>query len=294
MTGNKQGTPIEVMKELLPDPIAKIKLEDFLMGHLKTFLEDVSLENFPLESPNLDKDAFLARLESYEEKTDILQQLITLLAKWGKSPEQLYLLQQILVRISEANQKVAGVIGWAKFQWYPLQLLMYSAGIGALATKNFAALKIILDTPVRRDETPNETHPLSIVVGSKVSEMGDWFKQLPGLEAKKYPRSEHLFVVLQPILENILYLSGNYEELFDEFEVLQALSFANFRGGGWGPQGRFSWKHQRYDAGPFLRMVEEGRVEGKNWGPIKAGMFKGSSEDFLKTAEEFKERLTSW
>jgi hypothetical protein len=46
--------------------------------------------------------------------------------------------------------------------------------------------------------------------------------------ARKYvPRSEYLFEKLQPLLEEQLHLGRSYEGVFDKFEIILALSYAD-------------------------------------------------------------------
>ena len=64
----------------------------------------------------------------------------------------------------------------------------------------------------------------------------DGFKQLPDFNNKRAPRSEYLFRRVQPIVEDILFLGTRYEQLFDRFEILYALSFADQEDTYWGPR----------------------------------------------------------
>ncbi len=81
--------------------------------------------------------------------------------------------------------------------------------------------------------------------------------------------------------------------LFDQFEVLLALTFADVRAGDpidhvWGPPGRFAWQHERYgDQTPFARVVAEAQRQNNNWGPLKAGMFGRSIERFKALSTEY-------
>ena len=58
------------------------------------------------------------------------------------------------------------------------------------------------------------------------------------------PRSEYLYKALQPTLEDLLMLGRRYETLFDRFEVLLALEYADVSGTRWAPPGRYAWKHR--------------------------------------------------
>ncbi len=281
----------ETTKELLSDPTAKIKLDDYVTLHVRRLLEAIDLRNFPVQAVTIDQSSFLDRLGKYEEAVKDLQQIVILLAKWG-SGDQLSLLEKIFIRIAETDKGSSGLVAWINLQWYPIQILMYSAGIAALSMKNFAALRISLETRVRWDDGRPGTFPLAMAVSARMGDLHDIFKWLPGLEQKYVPRSEHLFALLQPVLEDLLSLGRSYESLFDRFEIFNALAYADAQNSGWGPYGRFGWKHSRgYGESPFDLLLEEAKREEKEWGPIKAGMFKGSFERFNEIVTPFKAKL---
>jgi hypothetical protein len=103
------------------------------------------------------------------------------------------------------------------------------------------------------------------------------------------PRSEHLFKTLQPELEDLLLLGRSYEALFDEFEILVALTYRDLEGGDWGPLGRFGWKQRRsHGDSPFDRVVKDAEREGESWGPLRAGLFGGSYVQFSTGAQKFR------
>jgi hypothetical protein len=130
-----------------------------------------------------------------------------------------------------------------------------------------------------------------------MSDLSENFKWIPGLEQKYVPRSEYLFKLLQPTLEDILLLGRSYESLFDVFEILFALSYSSSTGRNWGPPGRFGWKHKSWHGeSPYNTLLEEAEKEQAKWGPIQGGLFEGSFENFTSNASAYKERLDklSW
>jgi hypothetical protein len=129
----------------------------------------------------------------------------------------------------------------------------------------------------------------------------DNFKLLSGHEKDRYPRSEHLFKVLHPMLDQELFLGEDYERLFDRFEVLVAFAFADFRdpsaeGDCWGPPGRFAYKN-RYSGSPMATLLAEAEAQGQGWPLLATGLFGGKSERFLKVAQSYQQllsRISSW
>ncbi|MFA6272126.1 MAG: caspase family protein [Patescibacteria group bacterium] len=291
-------TPIaDTIKELLSVPSNKIKLDDFVSKHIRHFLDETDLRNFPVQGIPAQKDQFIQRLSEYEELSKDLQVISILLAKWGNS-EQLQQLNKIFTRLAEADKGSSGTVLWLRFTWYPIQLLMYSAGITALSSQNYGALKIIFETPVRPEPLSDQSEALVTPVGANLSEIHESFKWIPGRERHYAPRSEQLFTTLQPTLEDLLFLGRNYEYLFDYFEILFALEYSHVNQSGWGPPGRFAWKYQRrFGENPFKMMLDEADKSKDHWGPISAGLFNKSFTEFQKNStayEEHMKRLAWW
>jgi uncharacterized caspase-like protein len=288
---NTDSPLVQTMKELLSDPTKKIKLDDFVAHHLRRLLEQTDLRHFPVQGSSVQKEQFAERIGKYEEISTDLQQIVILLAKWAEG-DQLRLLERIFSMLAEADKGSGGLMIWLRLTWYPTLLLVYSAGISSLASRKYDALAIALQTTVQAD-TERKRQPLIVPVINNLTELHETFKSLPGHERHYVPRSEHLFKILQPLLEDMLLLGKRYESLFDEFEILVALTYADAAGRDWGPPGRFGWKQNQYSERPFSQVVEEARRKGNSWGPLQAGLFKGSIEEFSKTAETYDKELLS-
>jgi hypothetical protein len=101
--------------------------------------------------------------------------------------------------------------------------------------------------------------------------------------------------MLRRAFDAALFLGGSYEAVFDQFEVLVALVFADLRDPSgerhvWGPPGRFLWKH-RHSHSPMVRLIRAATDQGEAWPPLASGFFGGSSERFLKVAKSYKQQL---
>ncbi len=278
------------IKELLSDSSKKIKLDDFISRHIRHFLEKTDLRNFPAQTPPVTNQDFIDRINDYEKCLRDLQKIVILLAKWANK-EQLTLLEKIFIRLAESDKSSAGTILWLDLEWYPLNVLIYTAGIVALSSKNYEVLAVVLQTPIQVDLEKNR-QAIIIPVIKKMTKLFNSFKVLPGHDRHFVPMSEHLFEYLQPIIEDALLLGKSYEMFYDDFEILIALVYADLTNRSWGPPGRFAWKNQMgFGEDPFNRFVEEGIKKSEKWGPIQAGLFQGSKERFEKTAKEVKDLI---
>jgi len=62
----------------------------------------------------------------------------------------------------------------------------------------------------------------------------------------------------------------------------------------WGPPGRFAYKYRGRDSregNAFLEILEEAVRQKDNWLPLKANLFSGSYERFIKIAKNFQEEI---
>jgi len=287
---------VKVMKELIPDPSQKIKLDEYVSNHIRNFLDATDLKNFPVQTPSVSKEDFLDRIQRYEDLTKDLKNISILLAYWGDS-DQLSLLEKIFTRIAEADKGTAGITLWLKLGWYPVLLLMYAAGIAALSKHKYEALKIILEAQVHSGfEYDSILIPVIVPVVDNVTNINGNFELLPEYEKHYYPRSEHLFKSLQPSLEDLLFLGKSYEPLFDRFELFLALVYADVKNGDWGPPGRFAWKCKpRAGKGnPFMELVDEAKKYRDGWVPLKAGFFQRSYKRFQEIVDSYKKLLKNY
>lgn len=106
------------------------------------------------------------------------------------------------------------------------------------------------------------------------------------------PRSEYLFKLLQPTLEDLLFLGKRYERYFDEFEVLLALAYIDETRRHWGPIGRFGYKHSgRRGDGPYKSITENIAGPNASWELFEAGIFDIDDAEFKTLVQEYTERL---
>jgi hypothetical protein len=293
----QEETLADRLKRLIASPTEKIRLNDFISALLRNAAEQLSQDKFPL-SGLVTNEEFASRIQRYEDAITDLVIAVVLLAQ-NAEPEQVTLLEKIFARAAEFDKGQAGVVSWIRLAWYPILVLMYATGISALAAHRFDALRTALLTPVYtpRPLLNQDMSPVVLPVIAELTDVAEDFKRLPDMQRKYVPRSEHLYKKLQPILEDQLFLERSYEPLFDQFEILLALSFADLRDDDvtrhvWGPPGRFFWKERGLDRAPvFTEFVNQAKARGDDWEPLKVGFFRRSAKRFSAVADAYSQRL---
>jgi hypothetical protein len=285
-------TVIETTKVLLADDSKRIELDDFVSGQVATAFERLGLDRFPQSAP-VTEGSFPKRLSEYEQALGDLLPLGILLGKWARG-DQLRILRKMFARLGSADKGGAGATLWIHLTWYPIQLLAYTAGIAALEAENYDALAAILLAPCRYPNSPSGEMRVPIVrrLTDEMTQINDAFKTVPGHEREYVPRSEYLFDRLRAPLDRELLLGADYEELFDRFEVLTALVYADLtaerRGGVWGPIGRFGYKYARGgSANPYSQLVSEVEGQMEKWPPLRVGFLAAR----LDASRSFRKHL---
>lgn len=281
---------LDQVKEYLSDHKHRIQLNDLVMRELRAGQQRLGEENFSVQGGGISGEDFAARLVKYEEAMDELLDVSALLGRWAE-PSQQNILRQLVHTLAGEIESKGGNTLWLALRSYPMLLTMYVGGIAALEGENYEGLKTLLATPVQ-DVRRGGTKTVVQATSQAMLEVArtNAFKLLPGHERKHTPQSEYLFIRVQPIVEDILFLGSRYEGLFDRFELFYALTNADYDDDYWGHPGRFGWKYNgRSD--PFTALVEEAKHEGEDWAPLRAGLFRGAIDRFLEVSGRFQTEL---
>jgi len=286
---------IEKTKEYLSDNRYKIKLHDLFNQKLREVIALLADEQFEAQGGSFSEEEFVIRIKLYEDIVKEIQLMTACVAYWGDN-NHFQLLGKAIARICDNFSPEGGLVVWLNLRWYPVFLLLYSSGISAVSTNNYEALAAILTAKVQSPRNTYETIDVTIPIGNAAADLHDVFKRLPGHEKQYVPRSEYLFKLLQPGLDDLLFLGRDYEPMFDRFEVFLALIYADLEykpdNSVWGPLGRFGWKYQSgRRSSAFSEIVKEANSLKSEWAPLKAGLFSGSIDRFLEISTKFEDEL---
>src|SRR5262249_207370 len=151
--------------------------------------------------------------------------------KWA-TPEQLPTLTNMLARMSDCYADAQGGQPlWTDLRLYPLSLLLYSLGIASLADENYRAFAAAhltrIDARTRRFGSAGVNIVVAVVDAmEEVASISAW-RHVEEYKQKRVPESEHLFKILRPVLDDLLFIGASYERLFDRYELLRSLIYAD-------------------------------------------------------------------
>src|SRR5262245_27047949 len=288
---------LATFKDYLSEPRFRIRLDDQMNAAVRAVLTEVSGEKFPLSTPNPTGEDFAARLVAYEEAVGPLYAKAALLGKWA-TPEQLPTLTNMLARMSDGYADAQGGQSlWMDLRPYPLSLLLYSVGIASLAAENYRAFAAAhskrIDARTRRSGGRGVNIVVLVVDAMREVASTSIWGHVEEYKKMRAPESEHLFKVLRPVLDDLLFLGASYEHLFDRYEILRALIYADVTDAGRGPVGRFAWKYYGGQDNPYADLRAEAAQQKDDWGPVRAGLFHRSYARFEEPASKFENALLS-
>ena len=289
------------LKTYIPDPSARIKLDDLVSDQLRNALQGIDPTKYPAQGIKEGEIniTFAEYVRRYEKEIRNLEAVLIHLCRWADQT-QLSQIHKIMEGLGDSADNLGG--GYAtllRLHWYPVGCTMYAGGISAIAANRFDTLRACMLTEVRDPQfRGGALRPIILPVGYALAELQNDFKRLPELDRRYAARSDYMQTALQSVVEDEMFLGRRYEEAFDKFEIMLALVFADIRGKDgnyWGPPGSFGWKENRFNAtaGPLGKFVEDAKKQGEKWPALKAGFFNGSAARFAEVADGFRAVISS-
>ncbi len=277
------------LKKYLVEDRYRIRLHDLVMQEVEKVYSELSSDRFSLSIP-YSSEALIQRVQHYESLTEILVAMMVAGCYWGERSHE-YLWVDTLERIANTNEPKAGVSYlpiWKNLSLYPALVLLYAGGIAALASGHYNTFAGLLIQPqvreLERSKPPTLALHASAVIDKEVAE------KLLGRGERYTPLSDYLYKILREPLRDFLPQEDRYTRCFDRFEYLLALVCSDLYEKQlrqfWGPIGSFGWRREIID-----EIASESSQAGKDWLPLKAGLFDGLATRFKVVQAAFHEQL---
>lgn len=255
-----------------------------------------SSEFSPERSEGDDKEQFKTRVERIDAELRELCSGIATLGFWAHEPTRAIETLEHIANCPTEFEKSGGVNWWLELQTYPPLLLMYAAGVGAIAGSRYDFLHELLARPVGRNEHREEER-LTGRLWLQKARQGDRWNAILNPDRKLYtPISQHLQAYLPDCLRHLISLDVDMERHFDRFEFLSGaqeyymtLTKETFQ--PWGPVGCFIWRRTYHDDALHKRMLTEASEAGEKWPPTVAGLFGGSISQFKEIVVNYQEHI---
>ncbi len=280
------------VKDSVGDPTKGPALHGLVTAEVGRVVEAMRDESFAAEAP-YSKEELARRVGAYEELAEDLGRVAAVAGYWSQTTDE-RLISRAIARLANAPERSSGTGTWLDLGLYPALLVLYSAGLGAVIGSREALLAELLAPPTIHDH--NEWKPAALVLSAPAAIEHRVAQQLPGLERRHTPASDHLAEVLRPWVEELEPEPESYERAFDRFEYLVGLVAYDIsrqeRPGGWGAVGRFSWRGQ-YGNGIEVPIGAEIEALGDQWSLLRAGLFGRDLGRLTESVTGWNQRVVS-
>jgi len=273
-------TAVVTFKRYLEDDKYKIRLHDLVMQETDALIDSIIESKYSTHQPPPDQAELMRRMKQLEAKTEILQALMITGGYWGnKNVANLFV--KCMERLVDQKKDSGGYTAWVNLQLYPNLLLLFSAGLAALAAENYSMLADLLLKPQNKYAIRGKEPLLLSVFPGIVIEQG-MGRLLPDMDRRWTPTSDYLVEFFALPLREFIPDKIDLETKFDRLEYIISLSIIDYYQQiskyGWGPIGRFGWR-LRYSGNHIASQIQsELETEKENWELLKVGFFGGSLE----------------
>lgn len=279
---------VVTFKKYLEEEKYKIRLHDLLLQETERLFEGISPKVYPADQPKPDKDELLRRVTQHEANAEILQAMMIVGGYWGNQ-DVANLFVKSLERLVDHQKERGGYIAWVNLRLYPITILIFSAGLSALASNNYQMLAMLLLKPQNKYADRGKEPLILSVFPSAVIDQ-DVGRLLPNMDRRWTPTSDHLVDILASPLREYIPEQLEFENLFDRLEYLISLVVIDHNSQTtsypWAPIGRYGWRLRHSGTHHITNLIQnEIDANGENWAPVKFGFF-GSSIDRARSAQE--------
>jgi hypothetical protein len=258
-----------VIKKYLSEKKYQIELHDLIVKESKRVQKLILPEKFPTPAGSAQKTEFLERMEKYENITEVFRTIISICVYHGDQENDFILIESIgriaSLPVQDGNSALINL------SLYPGLILLHTAGIACVAKKRYDLLTKLLTHNRRKNGVEDSPLLYDLFTGRVVgSELQKWID--PG---RLTPLSERLCSVLRNCFDEIVPDDKTYIEMFDRYEYLFALLYADIRNKNWGPEGCFVWRNMRRIKDKIENELEK---EKHAWPLLKLGYFEGRTQ----------------
>ena len=274
---------VATTKRLVADHDRRIDLNDLLESEVRRCLHTLHSAMPEVDATGAGTGA--EQLIAFQESSvEPLGRMLGILGRWGHGTEHESAVNGLLALWLQAAESKPAIV---HLRQYPAVLLLWAYGIGLTIAKRWRDLHSLLSHPVNS----GYGHPYRLVY--VVSEWllagyrNELWKQLPGLQDRHTPDSDHRYSVLDGWRDSFAEVLPDFEDLYDMWEILFALTYLEPAPGepdrtGWSPFGRNTWRHQSRVR--ILARISDGDLHNEL---VTAGLAGGNGNELAANVKAY-------
>lgn len=215
---------ISSTKRYLSKPEYRIQLDDLIaheVGAAIAKLDSADLSTGTQWSPQ----ELQRRVQVYQTVGEPLARMVSVLGRWGNGSEHSTVVDVIRAVHHHAESMGSGMTLWLGLRSYPAVLLFNAYGLGLVRAQRWKDLHSFFESTLPRAERDAKRMVDSLFLWAWKGAADDVWKQLPGLDRRKTPLSDHLHDVMASWKQSFIGVEPNFELLFERFETLASLAF---------------------------------------------------------------------
>lgn len=285
---------VEMLKKFLPRPEFRIAQHDLMVRETERCRTELAPDRYPLDRVIVDQGFVARRLGQYEAATAIVRRLLSYGMYWRGSDFGQTAVRSLTRVASSAAVLASGLTLLLKLRSYPASLLFCASSLGAIAGRDYKALREVFEAEVPHQTDASKKLPAVLELYPGAALPAELLKLVN--ETGRTPASDHVFALLRDDFRELLPDDEEYSAVFDRFEYLVSLVNIDLRNklGNilWAPTGRF-WFHSTWEPQSAVidRIDKEAAAAGVNWPPLQAGLFGGSQERLKEVTTAYRKDI---
>ena len=288
------------LKRYISDPQHRIRLSDLVdetVGRVVDVITAKSFIRYDLVNPT--PESTTAQVHRYESACSTLVAMATVGGFWAES-DHFHVWQRALQRLGSLQATAPHLI-WNALKKYPVTLLLYALGLGAVESQRLEFLRHMFDITVpkglfsQRGNLSATQVFLPYCWGSDLPKYGgDPINILDEMYKRKLMSNEWIHEAIRPHSEHIIHDNSRYALVFDRLEILMALNYAYKVDRPperyWAPSGGFAHRIDNRDE--VFKEIEESLSSMQEKSPfVTSGIFGETVEKCEKEVTDLRDFL---
>jgi hypothetical protein len=148
---------VGTMRNLLPNALLRLELEDYLEGLITDAVSGLDQTSFPVDDPQPSGETVQERVSALDTVTTPIAKAVLVGCHYGTVLEQARIWIDALESLADtARYQPTGRVynAWERLRFYPALLVLYSVGVGSLTARRPSTLARILAGAKWDAETP--------------------------------------------------------------------------------------------------------------------------------------------
>ncbi len=281
---------VATLKRYLSEDRHRIQLRDFLMSEAREASSSTKLAFSEAWSEEIAPEAMAGLMRRVEAVNEKMLHIFASGAFHATDRQARAFFDAFSVVLTETPYSRTGKVVLIDLQQYSSLLMVYAAGVAAVASENYSVLREIASRSIVVKDDPEKCVPAPARLYAQSVMKRDHARLfIPGMEKRLTPMSDHILELLHEPFANMVTGASQLEHVFDDFEYLWCLLHVDAqlqlgRDGLWAPFGSFAWRKMRRSHEPWFAQEVQNVLNGtRGWPPLDQGLF-GGSIDRLKNA----------